>query len=224
MKKNIFYFIILTSLLTTLGCDNGLTYNNTIDNKAKITVSILNRDGIPISGAKFSIYYGPLYSNNVIIEDVTSSSSEFKTTLIEGVYSVTCHIQDGSVYFTDQRNFMEIGGENLPIILKPFENIGNIRSYFTNGYPSYDPIKNTNIVLLTKSFNSYEIKNKTLSDLLAYNYDSKITDNSGYVEFNNLPLFFTFSLLIYIDENKWKYLNNTTADYNYTQHYSVDTW
>ncbi|TAL68471.1 MAG: hypothetical protein EPN82_10800 [Bacteroidetes bacterium] len=206
MKKQFTFYILLTFLLMIFGCDNGITYNNTIDNKAKITVKIFKRDGTPMSGASLIIYNGLNcnYSSK-IIEDATNNEGEFKTTLIEGLYSISCQIPEGSLYFSDQRNFMAIGGENLSVPLKPFEQIGNLNFICYKNYNPFVPIANINVALLTKSFNSQELKKMTLNDLLIYKHESKMTDSSGFVSFNNLPLYFTFSVVIYYDEIKWEY-------------------
>ncbi len=193
MKKIIVFSLICLSAVLASCSDDSLSGCN---NKTNIKVLVVDKDGKLIPGAKINLYYNSNHHKPVLSGE-TNSSGEYRTKILEGVYAVSAWVPDGLVFFRDSANCMALGGQDLSLTLRPFDNVGSISVQCVN--PNGTPAQNVNVSLIAQ----FHTCGADIQEVIPYKYVTLRTDTLGNVTFTFLPLHVYFSTLVWDDNNKW---------------------
>lgn len=164
---------------------------------AYLTIRVLDTANKPVPNSKINI---TPTSTTPTIWDSTNSKGELKVQLVEGDYSIRISAFDGLVNFENNDGVQIIGG---------VDKVKEYHPFYYNGYLGFKllrsdkkPAKGITVCLASKIFNNSDV---TLDESLKYKYREAISDDSGYVKFEKIPLNYAYGVFCYL--NKSTYYN-----------------
>lgn len=197
-------FIIALSFVVSSCYDRTLIEPGRLVGNIKIKV--YGKDNLPAKNARVIInpeYFGSFF------DDSTDSNGEYSVQLLDGEYSVKTIVYDGKLCYSSLNNLIVIGGLDRVCEYWPYKNQDYLYIKVLNN--KNNPWAGLNVALLYKDFSNNEL---TYQYYIKYQFKAGVTDSSGRVLFQNIPLGSNYSAIIYIDDTTFRLISfNLPYDY-----------
>lgn len=196
--KNILFLI----LIIAFGCTNDNSVNT--NDSSNLTIYVVDNFNKPVGKAFINLSHVIGNNSASIYSDSTDVNGVAKIgKVLEGDYYATCKVKVNGILYNSYEGFQVVNNSNKDVYLYPMMNVMDYGVLVQNS--KGENLVGINVAFLSHPHGLPDYSPPVFGKLINNAYWIKKTDSSGLVEFNNVPIGFSYSALIFWDSTKFEY-------------------
>lgn len=203
MRKISFLFVFCLLLASCENDPDNLTV--LLNQSGTVSILVTDSDQNGFMGAKVSIYSSIPEGERIYYDSTDVNGMCYVGKVLQGQYGYNIIAEKDNKTYSLSEHFQVIAGDDKEIEVNPFLNVGDASVKIVNSIS--EPIADINVALIPHAH--YSNIDYYFQELIDEAYAIGITDDEGWVEFQDMPAGpgynFEYSILAYFDSDNYDY-------------------
>jgi len=178
-----------------------------LNQSGTVSIKVIDDNKNGFIGAKVSIYSSIPKGERIYYNSTDANGICTIGKILQGQYGYYITAEKNNKIYQTEEYFQVIAGEDKIIEVNPFLNIGNAKIKIVKGYQE-EPIADIGVALIP--YPRYSGVSYYYQELIEEAYAIGKTNSEGWVEFQDMPVGISYSVLAYFNSSTYYYpsINN----------------